>query len=198
MPYTDFDKWSTMDVPSSSDLNTTTAMPVKAITCKMDRDGELDNVVVEFGSLIEDIGTQIERWIARSTRGGLSGLVQMAQGVTSTVQQRPPKLTQTEIVLFDSVNTPSGDSASRTMPGKGVVHKLIARVEDAAGGTSSVTVTINGVATVLSGTTGAGFAVLDYDEGLGITFDPRTVATATFTTVDHTKITIYAAVSETR
>jgi hypothetical protein len=198
VPYTDFDKWSTMDVPSSSDLNTTTAMPVKAITCKMDRDGELDNVVVEFGSLIEDIGTQIERWIARSTRGGLSGLVQMAQGVSSAVQQRPPKLTQTEIVLFDSVNASSGDSASRTMPGKGVVHKLIARVEDAAGGTSTVAVTINGVLTTLTGTTGAGFAVMDYDEGLGITFDPRTVATADFTTVDHTKITIYAAVSETR
>lgn len=198
VPYTDFDKWSTMDVPSSSDLNTTTAMPVKAITCKMDRDGELDNVVVEFGSLIEDIGTQLERWIARSTRGGLSGLVQMAQGVSSAVQQRPPKLTQTEIVLFDSVDSSSGDSASRTMPGKGVVHKLIARVEDAAGGTSTVAVTINGVLTTLTGTTGAGFAVMDYDEGLGITFDPRTVATASFTTVGHTKITIYAAVSETR
>jgi hypothetical protein len=198
VPYTDFDKWSVCDIPSASDLNTTVATPVKAITCSMDDNGELDDVIVEFGSLIEDIGTRVERWIARSTRGGLSGLVQMAQGVSSTVQQRPPKLTQTEIVLFDSVNTPSGDSASRTMPGKGVVHKLIARVEDAAGGTSSVTVTINGVATTLSGTTGAGFAVLDYDEGLGITFDPRTVASATFTTVDHTKITIYAAVSETR
>lgn len=198
VPYTDFDKWSTMDVPTASDLNTTTAAPVKAITCKMDRDGELDNVVVEFGSLIEDVGTQLERWIARSTRGGLSGLAQMAQGVERTVQQRPPVISQTEIVLFDSVNSVSGDSASRTMPGKGLVHKLIARVEDATGGTSSVTVTINGVATTLSGTTSAGFALMDVDEGLGITFDPRTVATADFTTVDHTKITIYAAVSETR
>ena len=198
VPYTDFDKWSVCDIPSDDDLDTTVATPVKAITGRMDRDGELDSMVVEFGSLVEDVGTQIERWIARSTRGGLSGLVQMAQGVSSTVQQRPPVISQTEIVLFDSVNTPSGDSASRTMPGKGLVHKLIARVEDASGGTSSIAVTINGVLTTLSGTTGAGFALLDVDEGLGITFDPRTVATATFTTVGHTKITIYAAVSETR
>ncbi len=198
VPYTDFDKWSVCDVPSASDLNTTVATPVKAITCSMDDNGELDDVIVEFGSLIEDIGTRIERWIARSTRGGLSGLVQMAQGVSSTVQTRPPSLSQTEIVLFDSVNASSGDGASRTMPGKGVVHKLIARVEDAAGGTSTVAVTINGVLTTLTGTTGAGFAVLDYDEGLGITFDPRTVAAADFTTVGHTKITVYAAISETR
>lgn len=197
MPGVGFDKWSVMDVPSKTDPNTTVATPVKSIGYTSDADGEL-TVDIELGSYTEDVGTQIERWIARSTRGGLSGLVQMAQGVSSTVQQRPPVISQTEIVLFDSVNTPSGDSASRTMPGKGLVHKLIARVEDAAGGTSSVTVTINGVATVLSGTTGAGFAVLDYDEGLGITFDPRTVATAEFTTVGHTKITIYAAVSETR
>lgn len=198
VPYTDFDKWSTMDVPTASDLNTTTAMPVKAITCSMDDHGELDDVIVEFGSLIEDIGTRVERWIARSTRGGLSGLVQMAQGVDRTVQQRPPSLTFTEVVLFDSINATSGDAASRTMPGKGTVHKLIARVEDSSGGSSTVAVTINGVLTTLTGTTGAGFNVLDYDEGLGITYDPRTVASAEFTTVGHSKITVYAAVAETR
>lgn len=198
VPYTDFDKWSVCDVPSADDLNTTTATPVKAITCKMDADGELDEVIVEFGSLIEDIGTRVERWIARSTRGGLSGLVQMAQGVSSTVQQRPPTLAQTEVVLFDAINQASGASASRTMPGKGFVHKLLARVNDPTGGTSTVTVTINGVATVLTGTTAAGFQLLDIDEGLGITYDPRTTATLDLTTVGHAQITIYAAISETR
>lgn len=199
IPYVDFDKWSTMDVPSDDDRNTTTAVPVKAITCRMDADGELDDVTVEFGSLIEDVGTRVQRWIARSTRGGLSGLVQMAQGVSRTQQQRTPGLNQTEIVLFDSVNAVSGDSASRTMPGKGLVHKLIARVEDPSGGTSSVEVTIGGATPVtLSGTTSAGFALMDIDEGLSIPYDPRTVATAEFTTVDHVKVTVYAAVSETR
>ncbi len=197
LPYVGFDKWSIVDVPSDDDLDVTVALPVAQVVCSMDADGELVTDV-ELGSFVEDKATRIQRWIARSTRGGLSGLVQMAQGVTRTQQQRTPGLNQTDIVLFDSVNATSGDSASRTMPGKGLLHKLRATVEDPTGGTSSVDVTIGGVTTTLTGTTGAGFALLDIDEGLSIPYDPRTVAVGDFTTVGHVKVTVYAAVSETR
>ena len=89
-------------------------------------------------------------------------------------------------------------TAARTMPGKGLIHKLIARVDDAAGGTSSMDVTVAGVSVTLTGTTAAGFQLLDFDEGLAIPYDPRTLATIDITTVGHRKITVYAAVSETR
>ncbi len=197
LPYVAFNKWSLIDVPSADDLDVTVEVPVKALTCRMDRDGELETIV-ELGSLVEDYGARIERWIARSTRGGLSGLVSMAQGIERTVQQRPPGLNQTEVVLFQAVNQAGGETVSRTMPGKGLVHKLVARVKDATGGTTSVDVTIAGVTTTLAGTTGSGCALLDVDEGLNIAYDPRTQADMTLTTVGHADIQIYAAVSETR
>ena len=198
LPYVGYDKFSSLAVPNWSNLNATTSTPVKAITCSMDDEGNLDDVIVECGSYVEDAGTRVQRWIARSTRGGLGGLVQMAQGVSSVQQQRAPGLNYTEIVLFDAINQAAGASVSRTMPGKGLVHKLIARTNDAAGGTSSVDVTIGATTVTLSGTNSAGFQLLDIDEGLGIVFDPRTTATIELTTVGHDQITVYAAVSETR
>ncbi len=197
LPYVGFDKWSQLAVPSKDNLDATTLLPVKALTCEGDRDGDLV-ATVELGSLVEDRATRVERWIARSTRGGLAGLVQMAQGLTQTLQQRPPGLNQTEVVLFDFINGGDDTTATRTMPGKGLVHKLIARVDDAAGGTSSMDVTVGGVSVTLTGTTAAGFQLLDFDEGLAIPYDPRTLATIDITTVGHRKITVYAAVSETR
>jgi len=197
LPYVGFDKWSQLAVPSKDNLDATTLLPVKALTCEGDRDGDLV-ATVELGSLVEDRATRVERWIARSTRGGLAGLVQMAQGLTQTLQQRPPGLNQTEVVLFDFINGGDDTTAARTMPGKGLIHKLIARVDDAAGGTSSMDVTVAGVSVTLTGTTAAGFQLLDFDEGLAIPYDPRTLATIDITTVGHRKITVYAAVSETR
>ena len=197
LPYVGFDKWSQLAVPSKDNLDATTLLPVKALTCEGDRDGDLV-ATVELGSLVEDRATRVERWIARSTRGGLAGLVQMAQGLTQTLQQRPPGLNQTEVVLFDFINGGDDTTAARTMPGKGLIHKLIARVDDAAGGTSSMDVTVAGVSVTLTGTTAAGFQLLDFDEGLAIPYDPRTLATIDITAVGHRKITIYAAVSETR
>lgn len=197
LPYVAFNRWSVLEVPSWDDPDVTVQVPVKAITCRMDSDGQL-NTIVELGSLAENAQTLLERWIARSTRGGLSGLSQAAQGVQQVSQNPVPPLNQTEFVIFDAVGQSSGAVAYRTMPGKGLVHKLSARVKDDSGGTSSVEVTIAGTPVTLSGTTAAGFQLLDIDEGLSIPYDPRTVAQLDLTTVGHDQITIYAAVSETR
>lgn len=197
-PYVGYDKWSAIPVPTRDDLDSTTSMPVKAITCVMDEFGTLDDVTVECGNFYEDVGTRLRRWIDVSSRGGMHGLVQAAQGVYAATTQRTPGLNHTEIVLFDTMNQDDGATASRTMPGKGFVHKLIARVEDPSGGTTDVDVSIGGVVTNLTGTTGSGFQLLDIDEGLGIPYGPRTEAGLTMTTVGHAKVTIYAAVSETR
>jgi hypothetical protein len=118
--------------------------------------------------------------------------------VYATNTQRTPGLNQTEVVLFDFVDGGDDTTAARTMPGKGFLHKLIARVDSAAGGTSSMDVTIAGTTVTLTGTTAAGFQLLDIDESLAIPYGPRTLATIDITTVGHRKITIYAAVSETR
>lgn len=198
LPYVGYDKWSSVAVPNWSNLSTTTNTPVKAITCRMDENGMLDDVIVECGSYVEDAGTRVQRWIARSTRGGLSGQTQTAQGITRADETRTAPLNQTEVVLFDAIGQVDGASSSRTMPGKGLVHKLIARVNDAAGGTSEVDVTIGSTTVTLSGTTAAGFQLLDIDEGVDVVFDPRTVATLDLTTVGHGQITVYAAISESR
>lgn len=197
LPYVAFDKWSLLDVPTEEDLDVTTPMPVDAITCSGDDDGLLE-VALDLGSPVKEWQERVEKWIARSTRGGLTGLVQMAQGLYEAKIDRAPPLNHTDVVIFDAANASSGDSKSRTMPVKGLVNKLVAQVDDPTGGTTSVTVTINGVATVLSGTTGAGFAVLDFDEGLNITVDPRTVATFTGTTIGHANVVIVAGISEVR
>lgn len=198
LPYVGYDKWSTMAVPTRDNINSTTSMPVASITAKMDSDGMLDDVIVECGSFFEDSGTRLRRWIDVSSRGGMHGLVQSAQGVYATNTQRTPGLNQTEVVLFDFVDGGDDTTAARTMPGKGFLHKLIARVDSAAGGTSSMDVTVAGTTVTLTGTTASGFQLLDFDEGLAIPYGPRTLATIDITAVGHRKITVYAAVSETR
>lgn len=198
LPYVGFDKWSLLNVPTDDDLDATTEVPVNSITCTMDDDGNCITTI-EAGSLAEEYDERIQRWISRSTRGGLSGLVQMAQGITATQQQRIPGLNQTEVVIFDTTDgAVEGSTTYRTMPLKGVVHKLIARVLSDSGGTTSVLVGIGGAGVTLSGTTGSGFQLLDIDESLNIPVDPRTEASLTLTTLGHAKVTIYAAISESR
>jgi hypothetical protein len=198
VPYVGYNKWSSLAVPQASNLNATTLTPVKAITCRMDAEGMLDDVIVECGSYVEDAGTRVQRWIARSTRGGLSGQSQVAQGINRAEPTASPPLNQTEIVLFDAIGQSAGASVSRTMPGKGLVHKVLARVNDGTGGTSNVDVTIGTTTVNLTGTTAAGFQLLDIDETVDEVFDPRTVATLDLNTVGHQQITVYAAVSQSR
>lgn len=199
LPYVAFDKWSLLDIPSKDDLDVTVEMPVRTITCQGDAKGRLVTTV-ELGSLIEDRATRIERWIERSTRGGLSGLVQMAQGIQQDLQQRVPGLNQTDVKIIDITDATSkvGSSKSANMPGKGFLHKLYAMVNDATGGTSEIDVTVGGVTTTLSGTTAAGYQLLAMNEGLSIPYNPRTVYTGEVVSADHADITVYASVSPAR
>jgi hypothetical protein len=194
-PYTIFDKFSTLDVPLPSDLNTTAPQNVQAVTIQQDEDGMM-KVAVETGTLQESRATYLQRWINRSSRGGAGGQFYAAGQIVGENIARATSTTATDVILFSARNAASGDVSSRTSPQTGRINSLRLAGQGAAA-TSTVSVVINGNTYTLSGASGGtGYTVLDTDEAVLQTVNIRSVIALTATTVAHPSLDVIASYSE--
>ncbi len=194
-PYTIFDKFSTLDVPLPSDLNSTAAQNVQAITIQQDEDG-LMKVAVETGTLQESRQKYLERWIDRSSRGGAGGQFYAAGQIVGSNIARATSTTATDVILFSARNAASGDVSSRTSPQTGRINSL-RLASMGATATSAVDVVVNGNTYTLTGASGGtGYTVLDSDEAVLETVNVRSVIALTATTVAHPSLDVIASYSE--
>ncbi len=194
-PYTIFDKFSTLNLPLPSDLNSTAAQNVQAITIQQDEDGVM-KVAVETGTLQESRQKYLERWIDRSSRGGAGGQFYAAGQISQQQIARASATTATDVILFSARNAASGDVSSRTSPQTGRINSL-RLASMGATATSAVNVVINGTTYTLSGASGGtGYTVLDSDEAVLETVNVRSVIALTATTVAHPSLDVIASYSE--
>ena len=194
-PYTIFDKFSTLNVPLPSDLNTTAPQNVQAITIQQDEDGVM-KVAVETGTLQESRATYLQRWIDRSSRGGAGGQFYAAGQIVGENIARATATTATDVILFSARNATSGDVASRTSPQTGRINSLrLAGQGEIA--TSTVSVVVNGNTYTLTGASaGTGYTVLDSDAAVLETVNVRSVIALTATTVGHSALDVIASYQE--
>lgn len=196
-PYTAFDKWSTLELPSAADLDVPVGLAVAAIDVDSDDDGQAV-FTVEVGTLAEVYEERVQRWIARATRGGAGGQMHAAQAVERERPPRVPGTTMTNVPLLTSVAVlESGYEQSFEFPMTGRVDAL-RLLGQGATGASDVEVFIDGVSVAtLSGSSGSdAYTLLDVDEAVGVPVTVRSVGRVVAGTVVHPKLDLSASMSE--